>query len=625
MSAASPGDSGYRADIDGLRALAVLPVVWFHSGLPGLPGGFAGVDVFFVISGYLITGIIARGLAAGSFSFAGFYQRRVRRIAPALLVVLLATLAIGTLLLLPRQLSELAKSAIAAQLLVPNFHFWLDGGGGYFGLAKRLPPLLLHTWSLGVEEQFYLLFPLFLVLATRWRIARSATIAVIALSAALCWLGADRAPVATFFLLPTRAWELGLGAALAQGLLAIPIRLRGMAAWAGLALLGAAYALPGGSDQSHFLTVVAAALGAVLVIASGPETLAARLLALPALTGTGRISYSLYLWHWPVFLFAQQWLISAALPSAWSLACIALSFGLAWLTWRFVEQPARRSAVPFRRVMAWVGAGSLVVFGLAVAIIATAGFPARFSPEVLALSRQTRDHAPLASICSDLPLSRIARQCVIGSGAPRVAIWGDSHAAADSPGIAAALGQTSVLISTGGCAPSLGSRAALPGSLGADACTRRNRTVLDWLNRQPEITTVVLVARWQSYVAISGPGYWRGVQATVVGLNGKRVLVVAGTPIPGVNVPWANALRRHFGRAPLTLDCPPAAVPLRGVAVIDLAPAFCAHPRQWTLFFDGNHPSLTANREVIEPALRRTLAGIPGFDAAAPPPYPSRP
>lgn len=211
--------SVYRPDIDGLRALAILPVVWFHAGLPGLPGGFTGVDTFFVISGYLITSIVHREMAAGEFTYARFYERRVRRIAPALLTVVIATLAIGYALLLPSELIALGKSAIAAVLMVPNIYFWREAG--YFALGEGITPLL-HSWSLGVEEQFYLIFPPILILAKRWKVVQPAVILFALTSFLLCLLGTKYSPSAAFYLLPTRAWELMLGAVLAVGALSIP-------------------------------------------------------------------------------------------------------------------------------------------------------------------------------------------------------------------------------------------------------------------------------------------------------------------------------------------------------------------------------------------------------------------
>lgn len=206
--------SHYRPDIDGLRAVAVLAVVWFHSGLPGLPGGFVGVDVFFVISGFLITSIIRREAEQGRFSFAHFYERRFRRIAPALVTVIAATTVTAFVLLLPYELEEYAASAVAALDMSSNLLFWRTTN--YFATTHAIVPLL-HTWSLGVEEQFYLFFPAAFVLAERERRPAFLILIAGALSFALCAGLTEKTPAAPFYLLPTRGWELMVGAALAQG------------------------------------------------------------------------------------------------------------------------------------------------------------------------------------------------------------------------------------------------------------------------------------------------------------------------------------------------------------------------------------------------------------------------
>ncbi len=606
----------YRPDIDGLRAVAVMAVIWFHFGLPGIPGGFLGVDVFFVISGYLIAGIILRELDTGSFSFITFYQRRVRRIAPALLVVQLSVLSLGWLMLLPRQLSELGRSAIATLFLVPNFHFWLDGSSDYFAVAKRLPPLLLHFWSLGVEEQFYLFFPAFLFVARRLQVTKGAVILVFASSFGLYLLGNIYAPKATFYMFPTRAWELSLGVVLSLGIFTVPKRLIDWSNAIGLLLLAAALGSPLLNETFQSAVTIAAATGTALLIASGPGSRVSRLLSVRPLAGLGLISYSLYLWHWPVLLLLRQWLVSNSLPPIWTVVALALSGTLASLTWRYVERPARLSTVPFRTLFAGVAIGFATVLMISIAYVHTDGWPARFDPKTLALADQARDYVPLMQGCEDAPLGELTHRCRVGSGVPTAAIWGDSHAVASSAGIADALGQTVIVASTGGCAPSLGVAASLPGSAGQGLCGAHNRAVLNWLRQQPQISTIFLIAYWPKYVERAGPTYWQGIETTVNALRPRRVIIITGIPDPGVNVPLANVMLRHFKRSPLRLNCPTAGRKFRHAENVDLSSAFCAHPRPWLLFIDSNHPSLTANKEVIAPTLRAVLARNESGDKA---------
>ena len=484
----------YRADIDGLRALAILPVVWFHSGLPGAPGGFVGVDVFFVISGYLITRIISGDLATGSFSFGHFYRRRFRRIAPALAVVLIFTLAIGYLLMVPDELVKLCRSAIAALAMIPNIFFSYVGGGDYFAIAKRAPPPLLHTWSLGIEEQFYLLFPLFLIIATRFRVVRPAIVLVVILSFLLCVIGTTRAPAAAFYLLPTRAWELGLGAMLAVEAVAIPARWRAAASVIGIGMIAASIGLLAGQGVSPLWAVAAPAVGAMLLIGSGPGAPVNRALALAPFVWVGRISYSLYLWHWPIFAFLQRWWIDDKLPVTWSLAGIVVSIVLAWATYRWVEQPARRGTVRFGAVAALVAGGAAVVTAIAVIGLVWAGVPERFTPRARAMLAQADDNAPLARRCFSTAFADIEGKCLVGRGTPTALIWGDSHAASDSAGIAAGLGGPTAIVSSGGCPPVIDRRAGVSGG-----CVKRNREILAWLQQRPHIKTIVFTALWRTY------------------------------------------------------------------------------------------------------------------------------
>ncbi|WP_293989428.1 acyltransferase family protein [Sphingomonas sp.] len=590
----------YRADIDGLRALAILPVVWFHSGLPGAPGGFVGVDVFFVISGYLITRIVRDDLAAGTFSFGHFYRRRFRRIAPALAVVLIATLAVGYLMLVPDDLVRLCRSAVAAVVMIPNIYFSYVGGGDYFAIAKRAQPPLLHIWSLGIEEQFYLFFPFFLMIATRFRVARPAIVLAAVASFALCVVGAKHAPVAAFYLLPSRAWELALGAMLAVDAVAIPARWRAATSAIGIAMIAASIALLEGQGISPLWAVSIPAFGAMLLIGSGPNAPVNRVLAFAPFVWIGRISYSLYLWHWPIFAFLQRWWIDDQLPAVWSLAGIGLSIMLAWITYRRVEQPARRSTVRFGLVAAPVAVGAAIVLAGSLSAITSAGLPERFTPRARAMIAEGDDHAPLGLTCLNMPLSDVERSCVVGKGTPTMLIWGDSHSASDSAGIAAGLGQTAVVIGNGGCPPAIDPRSGMTAG-----CLKRNRAILAWLGRRPAITTIVFAALWRTYEKRDRGAFWRGMQPTIDALGGKRVIVLAGVPYPGVDVPTDSAMREQWGRPPLRFDCPPARVPITGVTLVDLSTPFCAYPEPWRLFVDRNHPSMTANRAIIGPAFAK--------------------
>ena len=323
---------GYRPDIDGLRAFAVLAVIGFHAFPGWVPHGYLGVDVFFVISGFLITGILTREPASRA-ALARFYGRRVRRLLPALLVVLLAVVVAGFLLMRALEFQTLGRHVLASLFFVQNFN--LAGEAGYFDMAAKAKPLL-HLWSLAVEEQFYLVWPLLLLVAGRWR--GWVVGAVLALSLALMLSGA-LGPDRGFYWPVTRAWELAAGAALALGR---PLRLGRFADPASVtALLALAAVATWGSAGEHaaFRTVAAVA-ATTLLIASGPEAAANRLLALKPAVAVGLISYPLYLWHWPLLAFPFLTLGREA-PDLVRAALMALAVALAWLTWRFLERPLR--------------------------------------------------------------------------------------------------------------------------------------------------------------------------------------------------------------------------------------------------------------------------------------------
>lgn len=330
----------HRPEIDGLRAVAVVPVILFHAGLSAFAGGFVGVDVFFVISGYLITGIIVAGQDKGRFTILGFYERRARRIIPALFVVMLCCLPFAWVWMLPAQMKSFGESIIAVCLFYSNVLFWQQSG--YFAAAAELQPLL-HTWSLAVEEQFYLVFPLVLMLIHRFgdrvRMAVVAGLAILSFLAAQFFLNGD--PSGNFYLPFGRAWELFAGALVALVLLRHPQPRSSALSLLGLAMIALSVFLYDETTPFPSVYTLLPVIGTVLVVLCGGQgTATARLLSTPLLTGIGLISYSLYLWHQPLFAFAR--IRSLTEPSVWlMLGLAALSVPLAYLSWRFIETPVR--------------------------------------------------------------------------------------------------------------------------------------------------------------------------------------------------------------------------------------------------------------------------------------------
>lgn len=388
---------GYRPDIDGLRAIAVLVVVGFHAFPGWVRGGFVGVDVFFVISGFLISTIILEGLGRGRFTIGGFYARRIRRIFPALVTVLLASLVAGWFLLFPDEYRQLGKHVAGGAAFVSNFVLWNESG--YFDEAAELKPLL-HLWSLGIEEQFYIVYPLLLWILwkRRWSFPWAiGTVAAVSFGINLLLTGSS--PVAAFYAPQSRAWELMLGSLLAWMTHARSPRRNDAVPTAGEGVVHAArVALADRSANvrslvgaflliAGLLTItpnrsfpgwwaLLPVLGAVLLISGGPNGwINQRLLAHRALVAVGLISYPLYLWHWPLLAFAR--IIEGETPSREvRLAAIASSVVLAWLTYRFIERPFRFGAHARAKVLALV-AGMLVIGLLGYRVYLSDGFENR--------------------------------------------------------------------------------------------------------------------------------------------------------------------------------------------------------------------------------------------------------
>jgi peptidoglycan/LPS O-acetylase OafA/YrhL len=493
----------YRADVDGLRAIAVLAVIAFHLGSYRFHGGFVGVDVFFVISGFLICSLIFSDLEAGKFSLARFYERRIRRILPALLVVLAVTTIAAAFILMPPRFEDYAESLAAAALSFSNFFFWQTAG--YFDAPAETKPLL-HTWSLAVEEQFYLVFPLLLAALHRFRkpivIAVLAVIALVSLTVSAYGAFAD--PTGTFYLPFRRAWELLLGALIALG--AAPV-LRGVWAHvvglAGVALIGASVFLFDQQTPFPGLAALAPCLGAAFVIAAGRagEGIVAKALAFPPIVLIGLMSYSLYLWHWPIIVLFREETLQVSLTHIQQAEILALCFGLALLSWLFVERPLRHVRASQRVVFGAAGAGTAVIVAAAVAIIVTDGLPQRVPENVARLASFSVDEGYeryrtgvcfLDSHHSDAPFD--AAQCLRRNRGERsIMLLGDSHAAHFWSTLARQMPDVDILQATAsGCRPTVGHEQ------GAARCRQLMDFVYgDYLAHNP-VDLVVISAAWSA-------------------------------------------------------------------------------------------------------------------------------
>ena len=434
----------YKREIDGLRAVAVLPVILFHAGFETFRGGYVGVDVFFVISGYLITSILINDLERGGFSIFRFYERRARRILPALFTVIVACIPPAFLWMTPAQMQDFTQSIVAVVFFASNILFWREEG--YFAAASELKPLL-HTWSLAVEEQYYLIFPLLLLIV--WPLGRRRAFWILAGTAAASlgfseW-GTRNLPGFTFYLAPTRAWELFAGGLCAFASLRRPQGSSDLLSGLGLALIVAAIL---GFDRTlpfPGLWAVVPVLGTMLIILfAGAGTAVQMILSTRPLVGIGLISYSAYLWHQPLFAFARIQSLSA--PPPWLMLSLGgASLLLAWGSWRLVEQPFRRGQGRFLPSQRGVFAASATVAALLAAFgyagHRTDGFRSAYlalHPEReanLALVETARQEAPYqgGGDCvfhvSDLDPAALARirACRAAIG-PGLLVLGDSHA-----------------------------------------------------------------------------------------------------------------------------------------------------------------------------------------------------
>jgi peptidoglycan/LPS O-acetylase OafA/YrhL len=507
----------YRADIDGLRAVAVLSVLAFHIGLSRFRGGFVGVDVFFVISGYLISSIIFADINASRFTIAGFYERRIRRIFPALFAMLAVSTVVAAIYLLPSELVDYAKSMLAAAGSASNLYFWSHSG--YFDAPSAKP--LLHTWSLAVEEQFYLSFPLFLLLVRRFFPSRlrAAVALLFVVSLVTSCVVVLRNPDAAFYMPYTRAWELLLGTLLSLGIFP-RLRsawLRNTATLGGIGMI--VWSVLFYSQDTLFpgLSALLPCVGSAVIIWAGEAggSLVGSVLSWRPVVFVGLISYSLYLWHWPVIVLRHMGLLvglgaitsgghSALLSSHRfdMLIEVALSFLLAVLSWRFVERPFRSGGLRLngRPLFALAGGVMVVFLGGAAYTVLAQGFKGRFPDAALQVASALDANAEIRSmrtgtcfITTEYHFERYDYDTCLHEEKDKknYLLLGDSHSAMLWSALASELKHSNVMqASTAACEPSLAPS-------GTGDCKKMMSYIFQRYLPTHPIQGVFLVGRWE--------------------------------------------------------------------------------------------------------------------------------
>lgn len=530
----------YRPDIDGLRAVAVLSVLFFHMGSTKTPGGFVGVDVFFVISGYLISYIVFSEVAEGRFSIVSFYERRIRRIFPALFGMLTAFTVFAGIFMLPNELTTYAKSLLSATLSGSNFYFWLHSG--YFDSPTANP--LLHTWSLGVEEQFYIVFPLFLVAVRRLfpdRLRTAVVVLFFASLAASAWVVVHH-PTTAFYMLYTRAWELLMGTALSLGMFPRLTNAwtRNIASLAGIGLI--AYADFFYTEHTVFpgLSALVPVLGSALIIGAGESgtSLVGSVLAWRPVVFVGLISYSLYLWHWPVIVIQHLRVFGAMEHGTVLISSLLLGF----LSWRFVERPFRSGPLKLsgRPLFLTAAAVMLVFIAASVAIWASGGIHGRFTPkaEQIAsyLGRTDLEHAltrlPTCFIDSDSSMKEYRPDICLHRDPAKSKTYllvGDSHSAVLWSALAQSLPDANVLqASATPCKPFIH-------PIGSDDCKQLMQFIYqNYLPANP-LQGLYIEVRW-------GQADFAGLGETIAWAKSHQLPVVIFGNVPEYDAPLPRLL-----------------------------------------------------------------------------------
>lgn len=648
----------YRKDVDGLRSVAVLPVILYHVGISVFSGGYVGVDIFFVISGYLITGLISAEMAEDRFSVANFYVRRIKRIFPALYFMLAVSFIMSLVLLMPKHLAVYGKSLISTVFFGSNIFFWKQSG--YFEAAAETKPLL-HTWSLGVEEQFYIFFPLFLYfLHNNKKHIKTYIFTVFCVSFALSIVLTPKYPTSAFYLLHTRAWELMMGSLVALGVYPKTDNkfvLNGLSA-IGVALICVGVFTFGKETQFPYYNAAIPCLGAAFIIAAGVrgEPLINKILGFRPLVFIGLISYSLYLWHWP--LIAMRNYYSVVVHPNFFISdtfIIALTFFFAIFSYYMVERPFRVRKVTDRKSLfrrsAYVMAGFTV---LGSVVYFTHGLPARM-PDTVNRITEVQNSAYRNERCFYYdPLKTTEdRLCRMGDEKrkPKFIVWGDSHALSLSDGFdkyAREHNVTGVFAGKSTCPPIRLVKLYEKGS--ATNCRQFNEIVFDIIRKDDNIKDVFLAARWEMYVSNDTVArnlpritledgvkkntdggnakiFKDGLMRTVKGLvkSGKNVYFVMDVPEvsfdPSSELGKQEYLKNLFGgsdrvsayvsldnyenRNKQVLDAYEAVKQTTAVEKLDLYKAVCRDDKCFlsydgkSLYFDDNHLSRFGSNYVV--------------------------
>lgn len=603
----------YRAEIDGLRALAVLPVILFHAGFEWFSGGYVGVDVFFVISGYLITTIIISEMAEGEFSITNFYKRRARRILPALFFVMAVCSPFAWFLLVPTELKNFGQSLVSISIFSSNFLFWIEAG--YFDAASEIKPLL-HTWSLAVEEQYYVMFPIFLMvtwrLGVKWITLLLSIVFLLSLGLAEWATGQTTKPKivsAAYFLLPTRAWELLVGVFVALYLknntFLSSKSLNQVLSAAGIMMI--VYSIIAFDKSTPFpslYTLVPVIGTALLIICAVQRTVVYNFLTLKPIVGLGLVSYSAYLWHQPLFAFTRNSVLGDL--SDFVLMCLcALSLMLAWLSYRLIETPFRdKNAVPSNFMVAVLVGGTIISITVGLLFHFGDGFESRLD---YGENISTIEKSPKRDFCHTVEIP-----CEFFEGSPKFATFGDSHVVELSYALAEYIqpyGYSVQQNSYSGCPPNLRSEEPY--------CYEWTVNTIDRIVNDERIEAVIVSYSLAGTNPEKRDIVWENLLAIFEKFagNGKKVYFLIQPPLLDYSVPkqillngsnqiigptrfeWIQKNDFVFSRY--------SSLP-KDLVVLDTADAFCdasscyGNDAGGFYYYDDNHISLYGARKIVE-------------------------